>query len=219
MAQLIDSPYQLICEGKADEVFFSRLLEATGKKVNVACPKKEDGGGSGKSAMFNRLIGLQAEFGRISHVALAIDSDDNPAQAFTDACDELRKANAANPAKPYPVPVTANVATAGSPRTSVVLVPGATQKGCLDTLLLPSFEQRYAGGTVGCVDDFCNCVRDPKRGEMRDSKLRLRALIAASWPKNPGISLSFLLEEKNCPIDLAHHSFDPIRNILLGLFP
>jgi hypothetical protein len=219
MAQLIDSPYQLICEGKADEIFFSRLLKATGKNVNVACPKKENGGGAGKSGMFNRLIGLQAEFGRISHVVLVIDSDDDPDQAFADGCEGFKKANAANPAKLYPVPIVANAPTAGSPRTSVVLVPGVGQKGCLDSLLIPSFEQRYAGAKVDCVNDFCNCVRDPQRGETRDSKVRLRTLIAASWPKNPGISLSFLLEEKNCPIDLAHPSFDPIRNILHGLFP
>jgi hypothetical protein len=219
MAQLIDSPYQLICEGKADEVFFSRLLKASGRNVNVACPKKEDGGGAGKSGMFNRLIGLQAEFGRISRVVLAIDSDDDPAQALEDACGEFRKANAANAAKAYPVPTGAGVMTPGSPTTAVVLVPGVGLKGCLDALLLPSFEQQYSGAKVDCVNAFCDCVRDPLRGVTRDSKVRLRALIAAAWPKNPGISLSFLLEEKNCPIDLAHASFNPIRNLLLGLFP
>lgn len=210
-------PYQLVCEGKADEVFFARLL----KNVDVGCPKKEDpNGGLGKTAIHKRLIALQTKFGTITRVVVAVDSDDNPAQAFTDAADQFNKANTANPAKPYPVPVTANtIATlVGSPDTAVVLVPGVGLRGCLDSLLLPSFEQKYPGKPLNCTDSFCTCLQDPQRGYTKDARLRLRALIAATQ-KNPGASLANLLEEGHCPIDLGHASFNAIRAVLVALFP
>src|ERR1700733_8099961 len=165
------SPHQIICEGKADEVFFRRLLQASGKAVHVACPKPDVDGASGKSAIRRRLIGLQAQFDTLTRVVLLVDSDDDPAQALTDAKEELNQANLANPAKQYPVPTTVNLlAGTGALQTAIVLVPTSATKGCLDTLLLPSFEQRYTGVPLACVNDFCRCVRDPHRGETKDSK-------------------------------------------------
>ena len=62
-------------------------------------------------------------------------------------------------------------------------------------------------------------MHDRQRGYTRDLKLRLRILIASAYPKKPGVSLANLLEEGHCPIELTHNSFDPIKAILLGLFP
>lgn len=213
-------PYQLVCEGKADEVFFSRLLRASGKNVDVRCPKKDDpNGGLGKDAIHKTLNGLQAQFDKITRVVVLVDSDDDPTKAFTDACGELTKANAKNVAKPYPVPANVNtVATlAGSPDTAILVIPIGAQ-GCLDTLLLPSFEQQFPDD-INCVDDFCDCMADAQRGPTKDSTLRLRTLIASAYPRKPGISLANLLEEGHCPISLAHTSFDPVRHALVGLFP
>src|SRR6266850_3284033 len=172
-------PYQLVCEGKADEVFFSRLLKASGKNVDVACPKKDDpNGGLGKTAIHKRLIGLQAQFDKMTRVIVLVDSDDDPAQAFTEAVDQFNRANTANPAKPYPVPATVNtIATlAGSPDTAIALVPAVGVKGSLDALLLQSFEQKFPT-KIKCVDDFCGCMKDANRGITKDAILRLRALI------------------------------------------
>ena len=187
----------------------------------IGCPKKEDpNGGLGKTAIHKRLIALQTKFGTITRVVVVVDSDDDPAQAFTDAAGQFNKANTANPAKPYPVPVAANtVATlVGSPDTAIVLVPGVGIQGCLDSLLLPSFEQRFPD-RINCVNDFCTCMNDPDRGVTKDATLRLRALIASAYPKKPGISLANLLEEGHCPVDLAHPSFNTIRANLVALFP
>ncbi|MGB6429084.1 MAG: DUF3226 domain-containing protein, partial [Candidatus Acidiferrales bacterium] len=174
----------------------------------------------GISAIYKRLVGLQAEFEKITRVVLVIDADDNPVAAFNEGCVAFARANIENPAKQYPVPTTVDlITTTGSPATAVVLIPGSDQPGCLDTLLLPSFEERYAADSVRCVSEFCECVNGAERGETRHSKLRLRALIAASQHRNPGVSLSYLLEEKNCPVELAHASFDPLRALLNGLFP
>ena len=64
-------------------------------------------------------------------------------------------------------------------------------------------------------------MEDPKRGITKDSTLRLRAVIATAYHKTIifGISLANLLEEKHCPINLNHSSFDAIRNVLHTLFP
>jgi hypothetical protein len=213
--------YQLICEGKADEVFFSRLLKASGKNVDVRCPKKDDpNGGLGKGAIHKTLVALQAQFDKITRVVVLFDSDDNPDQAFIDACGELNKANAKNAAKPYPVPAAVNTVStlAGSPDTAITLVPGVGVMGSLDALLLSSFEQRFPE-RLTCVNGFCTCMNDPNRGITKDATLRLRALIASAYPKKPGVSLANLLEEGHCPIDLAHASFNTIRATLVALFP
>jgi len=213
--------YQLVCEGKADEVFFSRLLKSSGKNVDVRCPKKDDpNGGLGKTAIGNVLVALQAEFPNISRVVVLVDADNDPAGAFIEACGQIDKANARNQAKPYPVPVAANtiVTLAGSPDIAIALVPAVGVRGSLDTLLLPSFEQRFPE-RLQCVNDFCICMNDPKRGVTKDATLRLRALIASAYPKKPGISLANLLEEGHCPIDLGHASFNTIRTALVALFP
>jgi hypothetical protein len=221
MPEEIDIPYQLVCEGKADEVFFRRLLADMGKVVHVQCPKLETDGAMGKEAIRRRLEALQTKFGFITRVVIAVDSDDDPATAFTAAQREIEQANLANPHKRYPSPATSNtIATlAGSPDTAIVLVPDDAARGCLDTILLPSFETMYAGDTLRCVDEFCRCTTNPVRGHTKDSKLRLRALIAATQARNPGVSLSFLLEEKNCPIPITDASFSSLRTRLATLFP
>jgi hypothetical protein len=214
-------PYQLVCEGKADEVFFSRLLKASGRQVDVQCPKKDDpNGGLGKAAIHKRLIAFQAQFDKITRVVVLVDSDDDPGVALAEAKEEFNRANTANPAKLYAVPANANTIArlAGSPDTAIAFVPDPTMKGCLDTLLLPSFEQKFSG-QLKCVDEFCHCAKDAQRGYTRDLKLRLRILIASAYPKRPGISLANLLEEGHCPIELTHASFDSIRNTLAALFP
>jgi hypothetical protein len=212
-------PYQLVCEGKADEVFFSRLLKASGKDVEVRCPKRDDpNGGLGRTAIHKTLSALQAQFDKITRVIVVVDSDDDPNSSFEGACGEFIKANQRNPAKPYPVPVIANTLAGGMPSTAVVLVPTMGTQGCLDSLLLPSFEQRF-GTHLNCVTDFCTCMTDPQRGLTKDLKLRLRIIIASAFPKKPGVSLANLLEEGHCPIELTHPSFHQIRTTLLELLP
>jgi hypothetical protein len=212
-------PYQLVCEGKADEVFFDRLLTAAGKQVDVSCPKREEGG-MGITGIRKRLIGLNAQKDKISLLVVALDCDDDPAQAFNNGQTELQRANEAIGNLTYTVPVQANTLTNGTPRTAILMVPAIGVRGCLDSLLLPSFEQAYPGRPVplDCVDNFCTCMQNPARGYARDARLRLRALIAATQ-NNPGYSLANLLEEGHCPIDLNHVSFNPIKAALNNLFP
>jgi hypothetical protein len=222
MPEIISSPNQLICEGKADEVFFRRLLTSVGKDVQVSCPRKDDvDGGTGKDAIHKRLIGLQAKFGELSRVIVVVDSDDNPTKAFNDACREFEKANQENPKRTYPIASQPAVLTKlyGAPSTAIVLVPASEVKGCLDTLLLASFKEKYGADAVKCCEIFCECIGARTRGETRQSKAFLRSLITASVHRNPGISLSFLLEPKNCPVSLTHSSFDAIRSVLIGLLP
>lgn len=210
-------PYQLVCEGKADQVFFSRLLKASGKDVDVSCPTQQEDGGLGNKAIHKRLIGFQAQFEKIATLVVAVDCDNDHTVALSEAQEEFEKANDANPHKLYPVPTQANTLTNGQPRTAIFLVPANGAQGALDSLLLPSFEQEYVG-RIKCTNDFCTCLADPERGFTHDARLRLRAIIA-STQKNPGMSLANLLEEKNCPVDLNHTSFDAIKAALIALFP
>ena len=110
-------------KGRQTKCSFSRLLSASGKNIEVACPKHD--GGMGNRAIHKRLIGLQSKFNNISRVVVVVDSDDDPERAFNDACEEFNKANVANPAKSYPIPITLNTiaALAGSPETAISTCP------------------------------------------------------------------------------------------------
>jgi len=214
MAELIESHNQMICEGKADQVFFSRLLESMGKNVQVACPEKARDGAQGLSAMHRRLQALQAYFDKIERVVLAVDCDDDPTKRFSDGCNQFAKAGK------YPIPSRPYVFAeqVNAPKTAIIMVPSDGQKGSLDSLLLKSFEDKYRKKILPCVRRFYVCIGASKRGKSRAAKLKLRALIAASQKKNPGISLAFLLEEKNCPISFSHPSFGAIKAELGKLF-
>jgi hypothetical protein len=213
--ETITSPYYLVCEGKADEVFFNRLLRANGKTVAVKCPEKETDGAPGKDAIFRRLKGLESEFDKLTRVVLALDSDDDPAKAFLDGCNQLRKAGR------YPIPMAVNQLESleGAPSTAIVLVPSESQKGCLDTLLLAGFKKKYSGSIVTCVDTFHTCIGADRLDTNQSSKAFLRSIITATQNRNPGVSLSYLLTEKSCPISITDSMFDDIRDRLIGLFP
>lgn len=210
-------PYQIVCEGKADEVFFSQLLRNSGKQADVRCPKPREEG-YGITAIRNVLVGMQSQFDKIERVLVVIDSDDSPQQAFQAGCTEFTRANEQNPAKPYPIPMTVNTLMAGNPSTAIVLVPASDRQGCLDTLLLPSFRDRYPAA-IQCADAFYTCLAQTNLfSEKQQSKIILRALIAAS-ENNPGASLANLLEEGHCRIAMNHASFGDIRDTLTSLLP
>jgi hypothetical protein len=218
MAQQPVPAYQIACEGKADEVFYRRLLNEGGRTVGVHCPAKETG--SGITNIHHTLISFQAQYEAIKRIVLLVDADDNPQTNFEEAQKQIRLANERNLVKPLPVPEIANTFSEipNAPQAAIVVAPGVNSYGCLDTLLLPSFEEVF-NASLKCVNSYCECVKDDARGRTKDSKIRLRILIATAFPKTPGLSLANLLEESNCPIGLTHVSFNAIKNILINLFP
>lgn len=203
-------PNQIVCEGKADETFLSRLVDSAGLNANVSCPKLDPDGAQGISAIRRRLSALQSTFGSLARVIVVVDSDNDPAAAFAAAQGEFRAANEINPNKQYPIPDAVNILTNGEPRTAIIQIPTHDIQGCLDTLLLASFEGHCGNTMCACVDAFSACLNAPSRGITNASKLRLRSLVASIVPRNPGISLSYLLEARNCPIPMNHPSFDDL---------
>jgi hypothetical protein len=212
------SAYQLACEGKADQVFYRRLLNENGKNVGVHSPERPLSGGI--TDINAVLVSFQSQYEAIERIVVLVDADDNPNANFTEAQRQITIANERNPAKQFAVPDTVNTffRLGNAPEIAIVVAPDIDSKGCLDTMLLPSFEDKFKA-SLKCVDDYCACAKDAKRGFTRDGKLRLRVLIATAMPKTPGMSLANLLEEGHCPIDIAHGSFNAIRDILVGLFP
>src|SRR5580700_5136004 len=150
-------PNQVICEGKADETFLSRLLDHAGIQANVSCPSRVADGAQGKSGIRRRLLAFQSNFGTLARIVVVVDSDNDPGTAFAEAQTEFREANLENPNKLYDVPVEANVLSNGNPRTAIVQVPTHNTRGCLDTLLLPSFEDHCGAVHCQCTDAFCQC--------------------------------------------------------------
>jgi len=208
----LKSPLQLVCEGAADEVFFRRLLltrQLAG--IDVSCPKGKDGRCIGKSGFKGRLDAIQGLMkGTLRGVLLVTDADTNPGVAFTDAVACLSGTGK------YPIPgsVYEIAQGAGMPSTAVAVIPAINRTGHLDSLILDCMEDMYRNTLIPCVDAFAQCANVEQWDESKRSKMRLRSLIAITYDKNPGLSLAYFLEEKNCPFDFNHRAFDSIATFI-----
>ena len=60
--------------------------------------------------------------------------------------------------------------------------------GCLETLLHPAATSKWPP-LVPCVDAYWNCIGPAGRTANQESKIKLRALLAAAYPKNPNLTL------------------------------
>lgn len=210
--EIIDSPFQIICEGRDDVDFFFRLLRDRNiANYNVGFGKGEDGRPLGKDG-FGERIDAVMEFPTvpIRGIIIVADSDDAPNTRFADACNHFRKRSG------FPIPRTARQAFASGnpkiPKTAVIMIPSFGVEGGLETLALSCCEEITQ--FRDCINDFCQCVHTPRR-TIDTHKLRLRALIAAMNPDDPSASISTWLSSARRPFAMTHTALDEIAQFLI----
>jgi hypothetical protein len=205
--EVIDAPYQIICEGADECEFLVRLVrDRSLGNIQVGCGRGKDGRCLGKSGFKDRIIAIKDNATvPIRGYLIIADSDDNPADRFKNACTQLHGHG-------FPVPSSPNtVAEKDNLKTAVWMVPSPSEEGGLETILLACCDAVTSFST--CIDEFCKCVATPRR-KLDSDKLRLRALIAATCPKDPGTSLSYWVCQDTRPFNMDHPALDGISRFI-----
>jgi hypothetical protein len=210
--EIIDAPFQIICEGRDDVDFFCRLLRDRNiANYNVGFGKGEDGRPLGKDG-FGKRIDALLEFPSvpIRGIIIVADSDDAPEQRFAAACANFKGRSG------FPIPKAAmQQFVSGNPKipkTAVLMIPRFGVEGGLETLALSCCEQLTE--FRNCIDDFCRCVHTPRR-LLDCDKLRLRAVIAAMNPDDPSASISTWLSSGRRPFAMTHVALDAIAQFII----
>ena len=201
MPESIDRPYQIICEGKDDCAFFSRLVR------NRHLEGFQVGGDHGKDLFHLRIAHIQ-NFATVpirGYVIIA-DNDDDPADRFDNACKQLRKMKLPVPPFPYQI----QTGTDGT-RTAVLTIPDENVEGGLETLLISCCDGLTQH--AACIDQFCACVMTPRR-KIDADKLRLRATIASYQLDDPSVSILFWVGEERRPFEMTHTALNRIADFL-----
>lgn len=200
----VDRPYQIVCEGADDRAFLQRLCRAEGlDEFQVGCPQGADGRCEGKDQFGKRIDAVRVGATvPLRGIVIVADCDDDPTDRFRNAQKHLRNKKLQAPQAPLSISEDKD-----GFRTAIVLVPFDGSHGGLETVLLQCCDQITAH--VPCVDTFCQCVGAPAK-QLDADKVRLRTLIVALRPDDPGLALSSWVTDTNRPFPLPHPALDPL---------
>ncbi|MGD0548402.1 MAG: DUF3226 domain-containing protein, partial [Terracidiphilus sp.] len=181
----IESPFIVACEGFGDVCLVEQLLKFRQiENCRVGCPSRVGVGGDGKDFLNKYLsaIALTANNEAVSTLQgllVIVDADDSQQKAFDSACAALGFADYPVPDSPF-MPKEEN-----GVRTAIYIIPGENESGTLEHLLLRSaFES--SKNNEACVDSFLNCIgKVPADQQNTQAKMRMSALVAASFLSNP----------------------------------
>jgi len=190
--------------------FFRHLCEVRGIQGFQA--ERTGGGNAGFLRYFK---GLPAQSGaeRLKGVVVASDNDDTPDASFKLIRDQLKKAKVPAPDNPLETVKWAACDFA----VTVLMIPfvnGASQKGCLETLLLQSVTARFPAINQ-CADSYLDCAGVngwANAGSI--AKMRLRSILSAAWAEDPYLGLQWAMNPTKDLIPLQHRCFDEIAEFL-----
>lgn len=209
------SQNQIIVESFHDGAFVKAVAKAhNAPDFDYTTPLGKDRRPLGKDGFKEHLLGMRIYIDRrlVSRVVVVGDTDTDHAGAL----NAIRKSFA--DAKGYPsVTASCSVAKATTGLVAgMVLLPSATENGCLETLLLKSTLRRPVDGN--CIDQWRDCIAFPTNPKNAYDKFRTRAVIAATIRSAPDISLSDVWTKSDCPFDPADATFKWIADFLKQVF-
>lgn len=202
----------LICEGRADRAFFKALLEVrgiSGVRVETTAQTNYDTGGITKIGSKLRSLKISSTQPKYSRYLIVVDADDDRDAAFKLVCDQIECV------VPGVRPVREAESIGVGTQYMVVLIPGGSL-GCLETLCCLAARD-YNSQITSAVDTFYAQLRcDQWSRQNSRSKLWLRAILAASWEKDPSIYLKSVFTDKGPRklIDLQHEAFNHLSDII-----
>jgi hypothetical protein len=208
----ITEPYLLLCEGAQDRAFFQALFAAhsiTGFVIETPEKNQEGAWGIDKyPRYFTGLIGRTRP--NLRGLVVTADCDVSATSRFTQIADWFAAAGYARPtAQLQIVPAQAAPIDFG---LMVMLIPHNVAAGCLETLLYPVAAVKWSA-LVPCVDAYWTCVAPiitPTATVNQESKVRLRALLAAANPQNPNLTLVKLWDDPATALPLTDPTFAPL---------
>lgn len=214
---VIKKPCRVVCEGRDDAAFFTRLFEThsiEGFEVDCARTNNKPTGCAGKSGITDTLLSLKGVSdlnpGVLRGIVIAVDSDEDPRKAFEHARQAIR-----NTKLQLPVPDQALVPKSDpqgvDPALAILCIPWIDATGHLDSLLLESIHTSH-GDLIDPIEEFCKKTEHRTRDWSQNNKLKmkLRCAIAASEEGEPGLSLAYFLQSSACQINFRDPTFDKI---------
>jgi hypothetical protein len=144
----------------------------------------------------------------VKKVLIVTDSDADPNAAFENVRAQVEAVNYATPTK---VRETAT----GEPSVCIITVP-FDQRGNLECILVPATRQAKPKITA-CVDKFVEQVTLLEKFEDEQKcKLWLRAMMAARWPRDPGINIAplFMSPDATRIIPPEDQAFDELAKFI-----
>ena len=138
----------LVVEGRDMFGFFLTLLKELGLQNRV---EVRNGGGVPDLYNYLALLPLVTGFDGVTSLGVVCDCETDPATAFRDLCNSLRRAGL-----PVPSAVLQPTVPPPLPRLQVALLPDATTPGMLETLLWRSLQ---GNPLLPCVEQYLTCVR------------------------------------------------------------
>lgn len=214
--EAITEPGLIVCEGPQDAAFFRALLSERGiKGFQVVSPQDVLGeGGKDRFAhAFNGLIPIRG-FEQIKLTIFVGDNDDDPAASVAAIRDQLTKTEEfGNPPRKLDVPINLLEKTAGVPSVALLMIPWANEPGCLETLCW-NVASRVKPDLAPCALELIRCAKIEGWSASKLDKVRLRALMASSYKRNPEISLTFLWDDFPELVPVSDSEFNRISEFL-----
>ena len=200
---------QLLVEGKDERNFFeafNQRLEFANVQVQVL---------DGKDRLRESLETLAgtSNFRIVKSIGIVRDADGSADKAFKSVQTSLRNANRAVrtwSGVEFPVPDRPEERTGDGPAVSVLILPGDTEEGMLETLL----RRTFAGTEVDrCIDAFLACAAESGNVIDRHDKARAHAYLATK--PHPQVSVGVAAQKGYW--NFNHEAFDGVRRFLRAL--
>jgi hypothetical protein len=205
----VSEPYLLLCEGLQDKVFFEALFKANGLGgFLIECPEKGEEGAGGITqypAYFSGLIARTRP--NLKGLIITADCDDSATNRFTEIAQWLSESGYNPPS--IALSVTPGQAAPYDLALMILLIPPNSATGCLETLLYPAAANKWPA-MMRCVNDYWKCLGLSGTTMNQESKIKLRALLAGAYPKNPNLTLSRIWDDQATELPLGDASFAPL---------
>jgi hypothetical protein len=200
LPEAIRGPKVLVAEGRDAVAFFRRV----GDSLGLTDLQVIDFGSV--SELRRRLLQLPnvPDFPRIEALGIIRDAETDPDAAFRSVSGALQRAS-------LPVPPAPGQMVGNRPRVGIFILPDATTRGSLETLLLRTIATDPA---VPCIDAFFACLEQQTAiRPANQDKARVHAFLASR--ADPAIRSGQAFDAGYWPQDSP--AFEPIKGFLRGL--
>lgn len=149
LSRAIETPAQLLVEGRTPEIFFREMVEYLGLKDRI---QVRDFGSIGDLTDYLKDFTQLADFiENVTSLGIIRDAEDNPARdGFTSVCASLRTVG-------IEPPDNIGEVVQKTIKVGVFILPDCQNRGMLETVCLEAVANEV--DVLQCVDDFYDCLR------------------------------------------------------------
>jgi hypothetical protein len=208
----------LICEGASDQAFFRALIRSRNlPEFDIFKPEDLSGVSPGKDGFKPFLEGISVVLPstRVAGILVVADNDLDPAASFANVQRQIRNARGGYGVPSKPLEVAKPDPAVSIPPLMILMLPWEGEMGALESLLLQSVYGNQPNLKT-CSDTFCHCTATDTWDQVKQSKMRIQAALAAMCRSNPDVPLQGAWNQDENLIPLNHAAFDRISTLLAG---